>query len=170
VVTFDLGADRGDSPMVLLALAGSSNEGGPYSYFGWVGVLLAGGLIALLVVRRVQNAPFERLQKEPPTVRSAPLAGQVIEVVDITGERVRIAAGTTGLPSTNGFAIASLVTAIVGVGGILAVVFGHVSHAQIRRTGERGWGMATAGLIIGYFGIALGVAFTGYVLVISSRG
>jgi len=60
--------------------------------------------------------------------------------------------------STNGFAIVSLITAIVGFGGVLAVIFGHIAHSQIRRTGERGWGMATAGLIIGYIGIVVGVA------------
>jgi hypothetical protein len=60
-------------------------------------------------------------------------------------------------PSTSGLAIASLVLGIVwvyGVGSLLAIIFGHVSRAQIRR-GERssGAGMALAGLILGYIGI-----------------
>lgn len=63
------------------------------------------------------------------------------------------------LGRTNGFATASLVLALVG-GGILAVVFGHVAHAQIRQTGESGSGMATAGLVIGYVSIVVSVIVT----------
>jgi|GEM_PF-3999129 len=36
------------------------------------------------------------------------------------------------------------------VGGVLGIVFGHVARARIRRTGDAGWGTATAGLAIGY--------------------
>lgn len=36
-----------------------------------------------------------------------------------------------------------------------AVVLGHIGRGQIRRTGESGWQMATAGLIIGYIGIVI---------------
>lgn len=55
---------------------------------------------------------------------------------------------------TNGFAIASLVLGLVG-GSLLAVIFGHVAHAQIASSGGRqsGSGMATAGLILGYLTI-----------------
>ena len=35
-------------------------------------------------------------------------------------------------------------------GGVLGIVFGHIARARIRRTGEAGWGTATAGLVIGY--------------------
>lgn len=41
-------------------------------------------------------------------------------------------------------------------GGILGIVFGHVARARIRRTGEAGWGTATAGLAIGYAEVAVG--------------
>lgn len=59
---------------------------------------------------------------------------------------------------TNGFAIASLVLGIAcmtGVGSILAVVFGHLARRQIRESGGTGNGMALAGLILGYAGMAL---------------
>jgi uncharacterized Tic20 family protein len=36
------------------------------------------------------------------------------------------------------------------IGGVLGIVFGHLARARIRRTGEAGWGTATAGLAIGY--------------------
>ena len=66
---------------------------------------------------------------------------------------------------TNGMAIGSLVCGILefftlGIASIPAVILGHIAREQIRRTGERGEGMALTGLILGYF--ALG----GWLLVI----
>ena len=43
------------------------------------------------------------------------------------------------------------------IGGVLGVVFGHLARARIRRTWEPGWGTATAGLVIGYAEIVVGV-------------
>ncbi len=40
---------------------------------------------------------------------------------------------------------------------ILAVVFGHIALSQIRKQGTAGRGMALAGLITGYLGLALTV-------------
>jgi len=68
--------------------------------------------------------------------------------------------------STSGMAIASLVTGICGVlcilpciGGLLGVIFGHVSLGQIKRSGGSmgGRGMAIGGLVTGYLGIVLSV-------------
>jgi hypothetical protein len=61
--------------------------------------------------------------------------------------------------TTNGFSIASLVLGIVwvfGLGAILAVIFGFVARKQIRESGGRqgGGGMALAGIILGFVGIA----------------
>lgn len=50
---------------------------------------------------------------------------------------------------TNAFALTSMILGILG-GTIVAIIFGHLAKAQIRRTGERGSGMATAGLTLGY--------------------
>lgn len=59
-------------------------------------------------------------------------------------------------PSTNPWAIASLICSIVGI-SILGIIFGHIALSEIKRA--NGWytgrGMALAGLIIGYAGIAL---------------
>jgi hypothetical protein len=58
---------------------------------------------------------------------------------------------------TNGFAIASLVIGALWmwwIGSVLAVVFGHVALNQIERTGQSGRGMAIAGLVLGYLGVA----------------
>jgi hypothetical protein len=55
------------------------------------------------------------------------------------------------------------ILALVFGGGLLGIIFGHVAHSQIRRTGERGWGLATAGLVCGYIavggGIIAGIAY-----------
>jgi Domain of unknown function (DUF4190)/DUF1707 SHOCT-like domain len=59
---------------------------------------------------------------------------------------------------TNGFAVGALVCGIVPFfGGIPAVILGHYARGQIRKTGERGDGMAIAGLIFGYLWISLWV-------------
>ena len=131
-----------------------------FAFSDAVVVLLALAVVVVTVVRRSQNPPFSMKLKRISAAHQADtgLTGGVLEVTDVNGVRVRIPAGGGMSPSTNGFAIASLITAIVGLGGVLAVIFGHIARSQIRRTGERGWGMATAGLIIGYIGIVVGVA------------
>ena len=61
---------------------------------------------------------------------------------------------------TNALAIASLAC---GIGQLLvwfpasiaAIVLGHKARRQIRQTGEQGDGLARAGLILGYLGLAL---------------
>jgi hypothetical protein len=63
------------------------------------------------------------------------------------------------VPATNGIAVASLVCGLMqvftlGITAIPAVILGHVARGQIRRNGERGDGMATAGLVLGWVGIA----------------
>ncbi|MDR6906729.1 hypothetical protein J2X63_002415 [Agromyces sp. 3263] len=64
---------------------------------------------------------------------------------------------------TNTLAIVSLVASIAGIvilwgiGSIAAVICGHISLSQIKKTGEQGRGMALAGLIIGYAGIVLAI-------------
>jgi len=61
-------------------------------------------------------------------------------------------------PPTNSLAIASLVCGLSQVfapfvAGIPAIVCGHVARSQIRRSGEKGDGMAIAGLALGYIGV-----------------
>ncbi len=64
-------------------------------------------------------------------------------------------------PGTNGMAVASLVCGIVGwlcgIGAILAIIFGFVAKNQIRNSGgvQSGDGMATAGIVLGFVGIAV---------------
>jgi hypothetical protein len=57
--------------------------------------------------------------------------------------------------STNGLAIASLVTSLVGA-SLIGIVLGHMAQKQIRVSGQQGSGLAMAGLVIGYLGLAVG--------------
>jgi Domain of unknown function (DUF4190)/Domain of unknown function (DUF1707) len=59
---------------------------------------------------------------------------------------------------TSGLAIASLVCGICQLGfpvptSVVAIFLGHAARRRIRQTGERGEGLALAGLILGYLGL-----------------
>lgn len=64
---------------------------------------------------------------------------------------------------TNVLAIVSLIASIAGIviawgiGSIVGIICGHISLSQIKKTGEEGRGMAVAGLIVGYIGLALAI-------------
>jgi uncharacterized membrane protein YidH (DUF202 family) len=61
---------------------------------------------------------------------------------------------------TNRLARAALVCGILEPAclfplAIIAIFLGHKARSQIRQNGERGHGLATTGLILGYIGISL---------------
>jgi hypothetical protein len=71
-------------------------------------------------------------------------------------------------PATNPLAVASLICGLaeiptLGVSAVPAVVLGYMARKQIRETGERGEGLAVAGLILGgivvvcFFAAVLGI-------------
>jgi hypothetical protein len=43
---------------------------------------------------------------------------------------------------------------IYWVGSILALIFGYVARNQIRRSGQEGNGLAVAGIVLGWIGVA----------------
>jgi hypothetical protein len=74
--------------------------------------------------------------------------------------------------STNALAIVSLILGITWLGwlgSILAVIFGHVSLSQIKRTGQSGRGMAIAGLVLGYLGIVIGAVVVIFLVVFANE-
>ena len=79
---------------------------------------------------------------------------------DLPGGHPAAPAWPTARPKTNALAVASLAC---GVGqpftGFLstipAIVLGHMARREIRRTGEDGAGLATAGLVLGWSGAIL---------------
>jgi Domain of unknown function (DUF4190) len=84
----------------------------------------------------------------PPSAPPPPPAAQWAGAAPATYQR------------TNGLAIASLVLGLcfcVGFTGILAVVFGNVARNKIDASNgtEKGRGLAIAGIVLGWVGIAL---------------
>lgn len=80
-------------------------------------------------------------------------------------------------PKTNGLAIASLVLGIAGlvfyacgVASILALVFGYMARGQIDRSpgAEGGRGMAIAGIIMGWIGVAIFVIFWVVIIIVAA--
>lgn len=55
--------------------------------------------------------------------------------------------------TTNGLAVGALILSLLGF-SLPAVIMGHISRGQIRRSGQRGDGIAIAGLVFGYLGMA----------------
>jgi hypothetical protein len=66
-----------------------------------------------------------------------------------------VGAQSTAGQGTSIFAILSLVFGIAG--GLLAIVFGHIALSEIKKTGQAGYGMAVAGLVLGYGWLAIGL-------------
>lgn len=103
--------------------------------------------------------PPQGLQS-PQVVPSGAPAGSPVNIPN---------AGPVGVrPSANGKAITSLVCGCIGmfccgilIPSILAVIFGHIAKGEIRASGgqQGGDGMALAGLILGYVGLASGVFY-----------
>ena len=75
------------------------------------------------------------------------------------GQGARALTHTPGAPNrNNSLAVAAMIASVLTF-WIVGVVLGHIALVQIRRTGEGGRGMALAGVIVGYFGWALGIIF-----------
>ena len=73
-------------------------------------------------------------------------------------------------PSTNGLAIASLILSISSfivlpvIGSIAGVICGHIARSQLRQRPGEGDGLALAGLIVGWIGIAVYGLFLLFIL------
>lgn len=65
---------------------------------------------------------------------------------------------------TNGLAIASLITGLLGL-NVLAIIFGFIALSQIKKNGQGGRGMAIAGIIIGFATLIIGIIIMVWVFV-----
>jgi hypothetical protein len=69
-------------------------------------------------------------------------------------------------PKTNALAITSLIASIANfvivpfIGAIVGVITGHIALKQLRTSGEGGRGMAVAGVIVGWVGLAGAILVT----------
>ncbi len=111
-----------------------------------VGYLLAG--ISEVTVKKCPSCA-EEVQDDASFCKRC---GSNLPMAEPTGPPIQ--------PETSGKAIASLVLGLFFIllpASILAVVFGHLSYSEINRSAGRlkGKGMAIAGLILGYSGVAL---------------
>ena len=78
---------------------------------------------------------------------------------------------TNAKKTTNGLAVASLVTAIL-VNGVLAIVLGIMAQRQIKENPEKydGMGIAKAGVIVGIIRVALFIAYIALLIFVFSSG
>jgi Domain of unknown function (DUF4190) len=108
------------------------------------------------------------IQSNPPNYAQGQVAGfQQPAGYPQPGYQPGVAAWPGGGPyagqKTNTLAVAALICGIVQflgfwlLGTIPAIVLGHMARNQIRKRNEQGAGLALAGLILGYVGIALSV-------------
>jgi uncharacterized protein DUF4190/uncharacterized protein DUF1707 len=77
----------------------------------------------------------------------------------------------SGSSRTNSLAVAALACGIgqlwfLILAGIPAIILGHMARRQIRSTGEKGNGLALAGLILGYIGTVAVLIVVGAVIVL----
>jgi uncharacterized membrane protein len=73
--------------------------------------------------------------------------------------------------ATNSLARASMILGVaeffsMGLTAVPAVICGHIAKREMRETGQRGDGMATAGLVLGY----MAIVFWGIVIILSILG
>lgn len=83
--------------------------------------------------------------------------GNAMSRAQFTSQPLSTPGAPVGEAKTSGMAIASLVCGIVNVFpvSVVAIVLGHISLSQIRKSAGRlkGQGLAIAGLVLGYLGI-----------------
>ncbi|GAA1099585.1 DUF4190 domain-containing protein [Tsukamurella spumae] len=124
---------------------------------GWILVAAVAGYF----IRRAAKKVGQRADSNSSPIGYAPDGQPVYQVVGYTpdGQPVtsdRVVGGRPYSPHTNSLAVVALVLGFVA--GPLAIPVGHISRAQIRRTGEQGGGMALAGLVLGYLSVTALVA------------
>ena len=76
------------------------------------------------------------------------------EDVVYTPEAVAPAAVAHDPSKLNTLSVVSIASAATGFGAVAGIITGHVALSQLRHSAEKGRGLAIAGLIVGYTGIA----------------
>jgi hypothetical protein len=74
-------------------------------------------------------------------------------------------------PKTNGLAIAALVVSLVSLVscpliGLAGAIMGHIARRQVAERRDEGAGMALAGIIVGWIGLAIGILIVVFYIVL----
>ena len=128
--------DDGFSAFAAPTKPGTSLEAEPLGY--WLG---SDGRITTDPANAVAPAQMRSVAVAPPARTATPVV------------RNAPPAERTFTSSTNIVAVLALVFGLLG-GSLIPIVLGHIARNQIRETGERGDGMAIAGMVLGYLGLA----------------
>lgn len=113
----------------------------------------------------VPPAPAEAAQASAAPTPDAPAyaapaySAPAYAAAPVTGQ-----AGYEQAPGTNVLSIISLIASIVGfvwllplIGSLAGAIMGHIALGQIKRSGDKGRGLAIAGVVVGWVGFGLAV-------------
>jgi len=109
---------------------------------------------------------------QPVAVVTAPAASPAATPTAAATPYAPPASAPQVVPTQSALAIVSLIAGIVGLfffGSLVAVICGHVARSNIRASNgtQTGDGMALAGLILGYIGLAMALLWIIVVVVIA---
>ena len=178
-------SDRVDSVTAFLFYSMRHDVAGPqvkYLALEWLGMALAiASMVVIFIGLRHAPRPVPKATREQVTaVRTQQDQEWRVAEIQKWDEAYRLAHDGQAPPAgfmppiaaqpphkgTNVMAILSLIFGIGG--GVLGVVFGHVALNQIKRTGESGRGLAIAGLVLGYIGLAILIAWVIFVVILAN--
>ena len=105
---------------------------------------------------------------------SARTYGELDQLVSDLPVQVQVPTAAAPVARTNGYAMASFACGIAQLmfgpfATIPAIVFGHMAQSQIKRTGERGTGLALTGLVLGWGAVILGIILMTVALTVAAR-
>jgi Domain of unknown function (DUF1707)/Domain of unknown function (DUF4190) len=83
-------------------------------------------------------------------------------------------ADATPVAKVNGLAIASVACGVAQLvfgplATVMTIVFGHMARQQIKRTGERGAGLALVGLVLGWGAVIAGIVLVAVALSMAAK-
>jgi cytochrome c biogenesis factor len=86
--------------------------------------------------------------------------GSPEEIVAEAADPPPLPSAPVSAPETNSSAVASVVLGalwLLGIGSVLALIFGYRAHREIKSSqpNQTGAGLATAGIVLGWVGIAV---------------
>jgi hypothetical protein len=165
----DAGANAGAQRSPTMPIAGeptAPTEAIAFSHTGYRYLLGHGSDFFGIWDRQAPGSPIQRFPRTDAGWRDA---WERYAVLEPAGQPVAQPGAPGGPPTaptepprTNGMAVASLVLGILWfwwIGSVLALIFGYVGKSEIDRSGGRqtGRGLAIAGIVLGWIGIAAGI-------------